>query len=187
MEVRMAKILFNKTIKAIVFSSIFILSSTYSSNTYASSTRVSGPDDYNAMHDELSKHFDQMFRAFMSQPFQNSYKIVNHFSHPKVDVYETDDNIEVSAELPGIDKDKVDVEVFKDHISLRYENNKERKEEGKNYFMAERNYGSFERIVSIPEGGDIEKAKAQHRDGVLYITIPKLEEAKVKSKKLQIK
>jgi len=104
---------------------------------------------------------------------------------PSVDVSEDPDNFYVRAELPGMRKDEIDLEVENNVLSIRGERRFEKKQDGENYHFVERSYGSFYRSFTLPKNVDGEHIGAEYKDGVLSVTIPKLEE--VKPKKVEIK
>ncbi len=93
---------------------------------------------------------------------------------PRIDVRQRGDSLVVSADLPGIPKDSVQIEATEEGIAISGERSEEREEGGQEqgYRFAERSYGSFYRNIPLPEGADVEQAKANMRDGVLEITIP---------------
>jgi HSP20 family protein len=92
---------------------------------------------------------------------------------PLADVQETDGEIIVSMDLPGIDKQDVDITVSDDELSVVAEKKTEKDTEEKNYHKRERTYKKFERTVSLPTGVRMEEARARLANGVLQITIPK--------------
>lgn len=92
---------------------------------------------------------------------------------PRVDVSETDAEIKVSAELPGMDEKDISVELQDDVLVLRGEKKSEQEEKGKNWFRREQSYGSFHRAIELPAGVDAGKAKAQFKKGVLTFVAPK--------------
>ena len=103
---------------------------------------------------------------------------------PAVDIYETDQNVVLKAELPGIDPKDVEIRVEDGTLWLKGERKFEKdvKEEG--YRCIERHYGSFMRSFALPATVDSEKATAEYKDGVLNLTLPKREEAKPKTIKV---
>lgn len=105
---------------------------------------------------------------------------------PSVDIFEEGDTVVVKAELPGIKKEDVDVSMTDNVISISGEKKKEEKVERKNYYREERSYGSFTRSFRLPVEVQTDKAKAQFKEGILEIRIPKTEEAKKKEKKVSI-
>nr|AIA18532.1 Hsp20/alpha crystallin family [uncultured bacterium] len=91
---------------------------------------------------------------------------------PQVEVLQRDKELVIRADLPGINKDNVKVELGDDSIVLRGERQEERKEEREGFLRTERSYGSFYREISVPPNVDTSKATATFRDGVLEITMP---------------
>ncbi len=105
---------------------------------------------------------------------------------PSVDIFEEGDDVVVKAELPGMKKEDIEVKLTDNTISISGEKKKEERVEKKDYYRLERSYGSFCRAFSLPAEVQTDKAKAQFKDGVLEVRIPKSEEARKKEKKLTI-
>lgn len=105
---------------------------------------------------------------------------------PSVDIFEEGDNVVVKAELPGMKKEDIEVKLTENTVTISGEKKKEEKIEKKDYYRLERSYGSFCRAFSLPAEVQTDKAKAQFKDGILEVRIPKSEEAKKKEKKLMI-
>jgi HSP20 family protein len=103
---------------------------------------------------------------------------------PAVDIYETKDAVCVRAELPGVDKEAVSVEVKDGVLALRGERKFEKEVKEENYHRVERSYGTFHRSFSLPSSVDGERVTARMKDGVLEVTLPKREEAKPKQIKI---
>ena len=99
---------------------------------------------------------------------------------PAVDIYETKDAICVRAELPGVDKDAVNVEVKDGVLALHGERKFEKEVKEENYHRVERAYGTFHRSFSLPSSVDGERVTARMQNGVLEVTLPKREQAKTK-------
>lgn len=91
---------------------------------------------------------------------------------PAVEMTERGGKLIVRAELPGLTKDDVKVDVDEDRLRIQGERREERKEKRKGFYRTERRYGSFHREIPLPPGADPEQAKATFRDGVLEVTIP---------------
>jgi HSP20 family protein len=91
---------------------------------------------------------------------------------PDVDVYQKDDQLFIKADLPGLKKDEVSVEVNDDAVTIQGERKSSHHEEREGYFRSERSYGSFCRVIPLPQGAITEQAKAEFRDGVLHVTMP---------------
>ena len=101
--------------------------------------------------------------------------------YPAVDIHEGDKEITLKAELPGIKKEDVHIDVTDGVITLRGERKLEKEDKKENYHRIERSYGSFHRSFTLPSTVDVEKIKAKYKDGILEATLPKTEEAKPKS------
>lgn len=106
---------------------------------------------------------------------------------PKVDVKESKDGYEISAELPGIDEKDVELTIDGNVLTLSGEKKAEREEKKDNYHWSERTYGSFRRSFTLPDGVNADKADAKFAKGVLTVTLPKTEEAKRQKRKIAIK
>ena len=105
---------------------------------------------------------------------------------PRVDVAETDTEVKVSAELPGMDEKDISVELQGDVLVLRGEKKREQEEKGKNWYRREQSSGSFRRAIELPAGVDAGKARAQFKKGVLVFTAPKRAEDQAKRKAIPI-
>jgi HSP20 family protein len=99
---------------------------------------------------------------------------------PAVDIFETEGEIVVKAELPGMDRKDITLNLEKNVLTLRGERRFEKETKEENYHRIERSYGSFSRAFSIPAIVDDEKIRADYKDGVLKIALPKKEQAKPK-------
>ena len=99
---------------------------------------------------------------------------------PAVHFYEEKDDIVVKAELPGIDKNNVEVNLTDHTLTIKGEKKKEEEVKEKNYYRSERSYGSFVRILELPTDVHADKVKAVFKDGVLEVRLPKTEGVKKK-------
>ena len=99
---------------------------------------------------------------------------------PAVDIYETEGEIVVKAELPGMDRKDIALNLENNVLTLRGERRFEKETKEENYHRIERSYGGFSRAFSIPATVDEEKIQADYKDGVLKILLPKKEQAKPK-------
>lgn len=99
---------------------------------------------------------------------------------PAVDLYETDNDIVIKAELPGVDKKDIKVEVKDNMLHLSGERKTEKDIKEENYHRIERYYGTFRRSFGLPAHVEHDKVKARFKDGILEITLPKVEKAKPK-------
>ena len=139
--------------------------------------------DLLAIQDRMNRIFDESFRG-MNRPGEDDWALGGTWA-PLVDIYEREGNIELKAELPGIDPKDVDVRVENNVLTLRGERKVDREVNRESYHRVERTYGSFSRSFTLPSVVDTEKIKAEYRDGVLHLTLPKKEEAK--PRKISIK
>ncbi len=93
-----------------------------------------------------------------------------------LDVSETDDEYRVSASLPGIDPDDLEITYDSNVLTIKGETKSEREEQTENYLLKERRAGAFYRAVRLPESVDPEQAESHYEDGILKITLPKMPE-----------
>ncbi len=103
---------------------------------------------------------------------------------PTVDIYEEGHNLLLQADLPGVNKDDVEVQVEGNVLTLRGERRQEKDVKENQYHRLERTYGAFKRSFTLPAGIDRDKIRAEYRDGVLRLTLPRAEEAKPKNIKV---
>lgn len=99
---------------------------------------------------------------------------------PALDVYDEKDNFVVKAELPGLKKEDIDINVHNGILTISGERKHEVEEKEGQTFRSERYFGRFQRSVTLPAAVDMSKVKASYKDGVLTIDLPKAEEAKPK-------
>ncbi|MEI8389260.1 MAG: Hsp20/alpha crystallin family protein [bacterium] len=104
---------------------------------------------------------------------------------PAVELTEHEGNYIVKAEIPGVNKEDIDVEVSENNIEIKAEVKEKFEEKGENIYRSEFRYGKFIRHLSLPSEVDNTKAKAEYKDGILVITIPKSQEEQKKIKKIK--
>jgi len=132
------------------------------------------------------------FQKEMNRLFQDFFEVAPFGSSdsgvfPEIDVKETDKEIKVSAELPGLEEKDVEVLLTADSLTIKGEKKQEKEEKGQSYYRSERRYGSFSRVIPLASDIETDKAEAKFKSGVLHITIPKTEKAKTDVKKIPIK
>lgn len=103
-----------------------------------------------------------------------------------VDLVEEDKLFRTSVELPGIEGGDIDVSISGNTLTIKAEKKNEREEHAQNYYLREREYGSFERFIELPAGVEHDKIKAEFTNGVLTIELPKTPEAVRKHKKIPV-
>jgi len=107
-------------------------------------------------------------------------------STPRVDVYQTQNDVVVKAEIPGVSKEDLNVYIDENSIRLSGQTKKEEELKDENIYRMERHYGSFSRTIPLPVEVKSEQAKAEYKDGILTITIPKVEPSKPKGRRIDI-
>ena len=100
--------------------------------------------------------------------------------NPAVDLYEKDDHFVIKAELPGVDKKDIKIDLQDRLLTLSGERTYDNEVKEENYYRRERSYGKFQRAFTLPADVDSDKIKAEFKDGVLQIEVPKPEEKKAK-------
>ena len=133
-------------------------------------SRLWGVSPFTAMR-ELQEEMDQMFRGISTGAGVQAWI-------PTMDIQRCNGNLVVSAELPGLNKEDVRVEVSDDALVIEGERKQEHKKDHDGYHRWERNYGRFYRSVPLPEGARTDQIKAELKDGVLKVSIPVSESAK---------
>jgi HSP20 family protein len=123
--------------------------------------------------------FDRFFEDFGFREMVDEKQWV-----PNIDFSETDGHVIVRAEVPGMEKDDINITLSEGLLTIQGEKKQEKEEEKENYRFVERRYGSFTRSVRVPSGVDADKIEASYNDGVLKISIPKSESEK--SRKIEI-
>jgi HSP20 family protein len=136
----------------------------------------------NRLFEEFFADFERPFSGLITSP---SFGRVSAFA-PRVDVAETDKEVTITADLPGLDEKDVQVTVDEDLLTIRGSRKDEREEKRKSYHLVERSYGEFHRSIPLPAGLDKDHAKAVFKKGVLTVTLPKLPEAQSKRKTITI-
>ena len=125
------------------------------------------------------KAFDRFFEDFDLPVISRDEQWI-----PTVDVSETDDQVIVRAEIPGMDKKDIDITASDGLLTIKGEKKQEKEEEKEDYRFVERRYGSFSRSLRIPTGVEADKIDASYKDGVLTVKMPKGENAR--TRKIQI-
>jgi HSP20 family protein len=142
------------------------------------STDRNVPSPFSSLQREMDRVFSDFSRQF-GEPFGDRALA------PKLDIAESDGEITVTAELPGVEQKDVEVTVRDDILTIRGEKKAEKETKEKDYHLVERSYGSFNRVLRLPPGVDAEKVRASIDKGVLTIVLPKA--AQSQPKKVEIK
>jgi len=150
---------------------------------------------FESLRREVDRLFENFDQGFLWSPFQRTgfdftpfwQQEIGFGATPAVDIVETDDAYEVSAELPGIDEKNIEVSLVDGSLTIKGEKEERSDEEKKGYYLHERHFGSFERRFRIPESVDPDRIEARFRKGVLTVTLPKKPEARKPAKKIEVK
>lgn len=156
-------------------------------NTVTKPERMSGVSPFDPM-DQLLERMDQLFEGYyprgLSRALRRQWPSWGEMGFPlqgnmpNMDVIDRDNEIVVQAELPGVKKEDLDISLSETAITVKGTTHREEKEEKGDFYRREMSRGSFTRTVSLPSKVDGAKAKASFKDGVLEVTLPKLEGAK---------
>jgi HSP20 family protein len=130
------------------------------------------------LHNEIDRLFESAFRGF---GFPSSRLDKDFFSRvqssewlkPTLDLGATDTEYTISVELPGVEAHEVKLELVNDTLKVSGEKRQEKEERDKGFYRIERSYGSFQRMLSLPEDADQENIKAVFKNGVMTITVPR--------------
>jgi len=135
--------------------------------------------DLNLLQDRMNRLFDDAGRGWRADE-----PAATTTWSPAVDIFETEGEIVVKAELPGMERKDITLHLENNVLSLRGERKFEKETKDENYHRIERSYGAFSRSFSIPATVDEEKIRAEYKDGVLNIVLPKKEQARPKQIKI---
>ena len=144
----------------------------------------------------LRHEIDRLFDDFGAGPWREPLSRRMHalfpagsewLLRPATELAECDGEYRVTAELPGMTADDIDIKLSDSTITIKGEKSEEKKEEKEDYLVNERRYGAFQRTLSLPSGIDADAVTADFANGVLTVTLPKTTEAKQKERKVEIK
>lgn len=150
--------------------------------------RERAEDPIEVLHRRMNDLFEDLFGDLGGSRWlapRSAFGGLGEFT-PRFEVAETDDAVEVSAELPGLDEKDVRVTLDNGILTVEGEKKTEREEKKRGVFFSERSYGRFQRSVALPAGIDESKVKASFKKGVLRVTIPKAESARATRRSIPI-
>ena len=127
----------------------------------------------------LQRDFENYFGDFFDRDYDTRYKKnsltpYKNYRKALADVWENENNIVATVELPGVEKKDIQINARNGGLEIKVEKKSENKKETKNGYSYERTYNGFYRYISLPEYADIDHVKASYKNGVLEITIPKI-------------
>jgi HSP20 family protein len=132
----------------------------------------------------LQERMNRVFEDAAVRGWKNDEPSATTSWSPAVDIYETDNEIMVQAELPGIDRKDIALQLENNVLTLKGDRRFEKETNQENYHRIERSYGGFSRAFTIPTIVDEDKIRADYRDGILKIALPKKEQVKAKQIKI---
>jgi len=131
--------------------------------------------------EEVSDRLNRMFARPATRAANGKETMIVADWTPSVDISETEGEYQIKAEIPDVKKEDVKVTLEDGVLTIQGERKHEKEEKGKKYHRIERSYGSFVRTFSLPDVIDEEKVKAEFKEGVLNLSLPKSEKAKPKA------
>ena len=151
-----------------------------------------------SLHREMTQwmsQWDRMFDSFFGRAFGltpsngQDWGLGSRWRgfNPAINVAENERELRVTAELPGIDPNDIELSVSKGSLTITGEKKEESEDTGNGYHRMERSYGTFRRVLSLPDDVDTDKIDAQFKNGVLTLVVPKLPEEKTGKKKIAIR
>ncbi|HKA33108.1 MAG TPA: Hsp20/alpha crystallin family protein [Candidatus Binatia bacterium] len=135
---------------------------------------------------DFDRMLENFFRGRFPLSFEDRWSERLGVREPAIDLYEDKDDIVVKAEMPGLSKDDIEVDITDHLLILKGEKKKAEEANERDYYRSERVYGSFVRSIPLPSETDPQKAQATFKNGVLEVRLPKSEEAKKREIKVKI-
>jgi len=139
--------------------------------------------DLMSLQERMNRMFSESYRG--QQPGDEEWALGGTWA-PPVDIYEHDNNIVIKAELPGVDPKDVDIRLDNNILTIKGERKFDNEVKKENYTRVERAYGVFTRSFTLPTVVDPGQIKAEFKEGVLKVTLPKREEAKPKQIQINV-
>jgi len=151
-------------------------------------------DPYRSIQQEMNRLFDEFFELPKGSPFGSPFGLrsLNTFEGfedftPRLDVYETEKEINIRAELPGMEEKDIDISLHNNVLTISGKKESEEVEKGKSFYRRERSYGAFQRSIELPDEVDETKIEANYDKGILKVTVPKPAEAVSVARRIKIK
>lgn len=139
----------------------------------------------------FSEEMDHLFEDFglgrgLLTPMLDRAQLPQGLWSPQIEIFERGNQLVLHADLPGLTKDDVNVDIDNDGITIEGERRNENEQKGEGYYRSERSYGKFHRRIPMPDGVKAEDAKATFKNGVLEITMPAVKREERKPRRLEI-
>ena len=144
-------------------------------------------DAFLDLRSQMNRLFDDFFeRPFGLSPFLGESDLMSDFA-PRLDISETDKEINIAAELPGLEPEDIHISLDHNTLTISGEKRAEKEEKGKRFYRVERSYGSFHRSIPLLNEVNEDEIDAAFKRGVLKIKLPKTQVAQQQSKRIAIK
>ncbi len=145
-----------------------------------------------SLQTEVNSLFDDFFRAtnmpVFSRAFGTSFGMLDRNAMSmNIDVHETEKELRISAELPGLNEGEIDVSISRDVLTISGEKKQENEQHVKGWYCMERSYGAFRRSISLPCEVDLESCNATFKNGVLTVSLSKTPQLQTNTKSIAIK
>ena len=157
-------------------------------NVPASRTSQEYDNPLAQLHQEIDRIFDDTFRGLSFPSFDLPTGRLNRsgWLKPNVDIAASDKQYTITVEVPGVDENDIKLEQYDDTLVVKGEKKQESEKSEEDFYRVERAYGSFQRVLNLPEDADRDNIDAQFKNGVLTITLPRKAEAKPEGKVINI-
>ena len=132
----------------------------------------------------MQRFFNRMFSGLEEAPFEGGFESVRQ---PLADIWETRDAFYASVELPGVNKEDIEINVVDNGLEIKAMRKEETKEHKKGFYKIERNYAGFYKFIALPENAMPEKAEAKYKNGILELRIQKSKAKEPGKKRIEIK
>lgn len=146
-----------------------------------------GEQPFRSLHREIDKVFEDFNRSFGLPTMSRAADGQAAMLSPDINVVESDKAIEITAELPGVAENDIDVTLVENVLTIKGEKKAETKEEKEDYRLVERTFGAFQRSLRLPFAADADAVDAHFKDGVLKVVLTKPPEVEAKTQKVAIK
>ena len=135
---------------------------------------------------QLQRRMNSLFDDFFSRSSRDLWGGNTGAFQPRTDVSETDKEVRITTELPGLHEKDLEVMVDNNRLTIKGEKKTEKEEQEGQYYHSERSYGYFDRTIELPQGIDADKGKAEFKRGVLKVTLPKKPEAQSHRRRIEL-
>jgi len=144
-----------------------------------------GDHPMDALQREMHRLFDDFFRS--PATFGGGTQWPFAAATPRIDMSESEQEYEVTAELPGLDEKDVELTLADNVLTISGQKKAEREEKDRNYYLSERSFGSFRRAIPLPTEVEEDRVEAQFKNGVLTVHLPKSPEARSRTRRIEVR